>query len=78
MERLLEGSEGDEDISKYKDINLACLDKQLQYGKANQDNKKESLEKKNSRSKFQARVPTGHYLTLGSLENTFKENSKLN
>nr|KAJ0212137.1 hypothetical protein LSAT_V11C400205890 [Lactuca sativa] len=45
MDRLLDGIEGDEDISSSEGTNSACLDKQLQYGETNQDNKKESLEK---------------------------------
>lgn len=43
--RLLDGIEGDEDISSSEGTNSACLGKQLQYGETNKDNKKESLEK---------------------------------
>nr|KAJ0219457.1 hypothetical protein LSAT_V11C300127220 [Lactuca sativa] len=44
LEKLLEESEANKDVSNFEETNLTCLDKNLQCDEANQDHKKESLE----------------------------------
>nr|KAJ0208559.1 hypothetical protein LSAT_V11C500241780 [Lactuca sativa] len=49
-EKLLEESEVNRDLSSFEETNSSCLDKNLQYDEANQDDKKESLEEENTKA----------------------------
>nr|KAJ0193552.1 hypothetical protein LSAT_V11C800414670 [Lactuca sativa] len=44
LEKLLEESDANEDLSSFEETNSTCLDKNLQYDESNQHDKKESLE----------------------------------
>nr|KAJ0224253.1 hypothetical protein LSAT_V11C100041200 [Lactuca sativa] len=74
LEKLLEESEGDEDISGSEDTNSTCFEKHWQYGETNQDKKKENLEKQEDVKVWNKKKSNKPYIESHMIDQKVEEN----